>query len=472
MTKKAITIGNELKTSLLQKFDEVQMEMLGKEPLFIRSSRQESAQLFELLGFPTVELETWRKTNLKSFLEKTYDLEFEAQSGNEQDNSILQCEINQFDTDLFTQYNGKWIGEASQLRIYPNGTIVGSLSAAIQQYPQLMEPYFGKLANNSLHGLVALNTALFDEGYFIYVPDGVDHTRSLQMVNIINSKQNIFTNTRNLVILGKNARLRLVHCDDSMDFQHSFINNVTEIQLAEGSNMEYYKLQNKDDSTAIMTTTFVNQHRDSAFNSNTIVLNGGMVRNDTQVVLAGKGADAQVVGLFLMDRKQFVDNHVFIDHAVANCTSNQLFKGIVDEEARAVFNGHTLVRKDAQQTIAYQSNNNIQLTDTSKIDSHPFLEIYADDVKCSHGATVGQLKTNALFYLMQRGICERNARMLLMVAFVGQIVDRISLPNLRTSINELVRKRLKGELSSCEQCSIQCADPDKPLHFEIDMSLV
>jgi Fe-S cluster assembly protein SufD len=190
------------------------------------------------------------------------------------------------------------------------------------------------------------------------------------------------------------------------------------------------------------------------------------------VSLNGKGANADIKGLYLMDRKQFVDNHVYIIHAASNCTSSQLFKGIVDEEARAVYNGHTLVKQDAQQTVAYQNNNNIQLTNTSKIDTHPFLEIYADDVKCSHGATVGQLDKDAMFYLMQRGICERNAKMLLMVAFVGQIVDKIKLPNLRNSINELVHKRLKGELSSCEQCSIQCADPDKPIHFDIDLSLV
>ena len=171
-----------------------------------------------------------------------------------------------------------------------------------------------------------------------------------------------------------------------------------------------------------------------------------------------------------MDGHQLVDNHVHITHAVSNWTSNQLLKGIVDEYAHSVFNGHTLVAKDAQQTLAFQNNNNIQLTKTSKIDTNPFLEIYADDVKCSHRATVGQLDTAAMFYIMQRGICERNAKMLLMLAFVGQVIDKIELPNLRASMTELVGKRLKGELSSCDQCSITCAEPDKPMHFEIDMS--
>ncbi len=470
MSKKVIEIGLALKEALLQKFAAEQESMAASETSFIAEERKIAIQTFDELGFPTIQHESWRKTNLKNFLERDYDLKFDEKEENT--NPIFKCEINQFDTDLYTQLNGKWIDGADGITTYDNGTIVGSMSSAINAFPELFEKHYGKYVLNNRNGLIALNSALFNDGYFIYVPDGVEHNRSLQMVSIIDTKKNIFANSRNLVLLGKNAKLRLVHCDDSMDFQDSFINNVTEINMEHGSKLDLYKLQNKDDAAAIMTNTFVHQAADSNFCSNTIVLNGGMVRNDTHVTLNGRGGNADVKGLYLMDGKQFVDNHIFISHAASNCTSTQLFKGIVDEEARAVFNGHTLVKQDAQQTLAFQNNNNIQLTNTSKIDTHPFLEIYADDVKCSHGATVGQLDTDAMFYLMQRGICERNAKMLLMVAFVGQIIDMIKLPNLKNSINELVRKRLKGELSSCEQCSIECADPDKPFHFEIDVSKI
>lgn len=163
---------------------------------------------------------------------------------------------------------------------------------------------------------------------------------------------------------------------------------------------------------------------------------------------------------------------MFVDHASSDCTSNQLFKGIVDEYATAVFNGHILVAKDAQRTEAFQNNNNVQLTDTATVHTNPFLEIYADDVKCSHGATVGQLDSDALFYMMQRGICERTAKMLLMYSFVGQVISHISLPALKTRIEDLVTRRLKGELTACENCSLNCDDPDAVLTFEIDVSKI
>jgi len=471
MTDNPKEIAFELKDKLLQRFESILPQFESNESDFFIQKRKKAIEAFKEVGFPSTKNESWRKTNLKPFLSKDYTFSF-TEKDNNQIPSSYKCNVNQFDTDLYTMVNGKWLDGANGVTTYENGTIVSSLSAAKIAFPEMFEKHFGKCVINQRNGLIALNSAFYEEGYFIYVPDNVEHNTNLQMVNIIETEQNILTNTRNLVILGKNARLKLVHCDDSVDNHYSVINNVTEMCLDNGADLDFYKLQNKADEAVVLTNTFVRQEADSNLTSNTIVLNGGLIRNDTHVSLNGKGSNADVNGLYLMDKKQVVDNHVFIAHNVSNCTSNQLFKGIVDEEARSIFNGHTLVKQDAQQTIAYQSNNNIQLTKTSKIDTHPFLEIYADDVKCSHGATVGQLDMEAMFYLMQRGICERNAKMLLMVAFVGQIVNKIQLPNLQKSVDELVKKRLKGELSSCEQCSIQCAEPDSLLHFEIDMSKV
>ncbi len=469
---KSKEIGVKLKANLLKKFDTNKELLNEKEPYFLIEKRELAKNIFRELGFPNSNSELWRKTNIKSFLERDYSLDFNTKKSIQSAIAGFKCDINQFDTDLYTYLNGNWVDGANGITTYDNGTIVGSMSSAIIAFPELFEKYFATIAPDGDNGLISLNTALYKDGYFIYVPDNVEHDRNIQVVNIIDSDDAVFCNTRNLVLLGKNAKLSLVHCDDSVSDNISFINNVTEVNIDCGAKLEFYKLQNKDDNSAVMTNTFVAQAQDSDFNSNTIILNGGMVRNDTHISLDGRGANADVLGLYLMDKKQFVDNHVFISHNVPNCTSSQLFKGIVDDEAKSVFNGHTLVKPNAQQTVAFQNNNNIQLTNTSKVDSHPFLEIYADDVKCSHGSTVGQLDETAMFYIMQRGICERNAKMLLMVAFVGQIVDKIKLTKLRDSINDLVRKRLKGELSSCEQCSIQCTNPDKPIEFEIDMSLL
>jgi len=470
---KANEIAINLKQNLLSKIEANIKANADNEGAYLSDMRKKAMEEFDRLGFPTIKLESWRKTNLKTFLERDYNIEAinEPLNAKEADTTLM-CESNKYDTDLYTQFNGQWMKGAEGVTTYENGTIVCPMSIAIIAFSELIETHLGKYATDSDNALTALNTADFSEGYFVYVPDNVEHNRSLQMVNLIDSKDGIFANMRNLVIVGKNSKLRMLHCDDSVSNNTSFINNITEISIADGAKLDFYKLQNKDNESAVISSTFVKQGANSNFASNTIILNGGLVKNDTKVILNGRGANADVIGLYLMDGHQFVDNHVHITHAVSNCTSKQLFKGIVDEFARSVFNGHTLVAKDAQQTIAYQNNNNIQLTKTSKIDTNPFLEIYADDVKCSHGATVGQLDTAALFYIKQRGICERNAKMLLMLAFVGEVIDKIELPNLRASMAELVGKRLKGELSSCDQCSITCADPDKPIQFEIDMSKV
>jgi Fe-S cluster assembly protein SufD len=266
------------------------------------------------------------------------------------------------------------------------------------------------------------------------------------MVNLIDADKRIFTNTRNLVIVGRNASLKLVHCDDSLSAHGSFVNTVTEFFVEDGGKLDFYKLQNKDEEATVITNNFIKQGRDSHTRSNTITLNGGLIRNDTLVKMNGRGGESEVYGLYLVDRRQFVDNHVFVDHAVSDCTSRQLFKGIADDNAHAVFNGHILVRQDAQHTEAYQNNNNIQLTDTAAIDIHPFLEIYADDVKCSHGATVGQLDTDALFYMKQRGICDHTARMLLMYSFAREVINRIQKSRKDSGFN--VSDRIRVSINS------------------------
>jgi Fe-S cluster assembly protein SufD len=203
-----------------------------------------------------------------------------------------------------------------------------------------------------------------------------------------------------------------------------------------------------------------------------ISLNGGIIRNELNVEFAGEGADADLNGIYLMDNKPHIDNQVFVTHAVPNCTSSELFKGVLDDSASGVFNGYIYVARDAQKTNAFQRNNNILLKPTAKIDTQPFLEIYADDVKCSHGATVGQLDEEALFYLMQRGISRQDAYLLLMYAFTAEVTGKISIETLQLNIEDMIKKRLRGELAICDKCVLHCSHPDIPLEFEIDMSKV
>jgi Fe-S cluster assembly protein SufD len=247
---------------------------------------------------------------------------------------------------------------------------------------------------------------------------------------------------------------------------------VTEVFLDRDATLDHYKLQNKDSHSTLINTIYFRQSEESSLSSNSISLNGGIIRNNSVVKLEGENASAEITGLYLMDRNQHIDNRVFVDHAVPHCQSNELFKGVLDDHATGVFNGHVLVRRDAQQTIAYQRNSNILLTDKATIDTRPFLEIYADDVKCSHGATVGQLDANALFYIRSRGISEASAKILLMYAFAAEIINKIGIPELRQRIDDMVKKRLRGELSYCDQCVLHCSSQENKINFEIDMSKI
>jgi Fe-S cluster assembly protein SufD len=285
--------------------------------------------------------------------------------------------------------------------------------------------------------------------------------------------QNLFLNTRNLVILGENSHLRLVQCDDSINHDVTFINSVTEVKIGKNSSLDHYKLQNKDDHTTLINSMYFYQDEGSSLSTNAISLNGGLIRNLSHVTLSGRHCSADVYGLYLMDRYQHIDNQVYINHSAPECISRELFKGVLDDHASGVFNGHIKVHPDAQQTNAFQTNRNILLSDKASIDTKPFLEIYADDVKCSHGATIGQLDAEALFYIRSRGISESNAKILLMYAFAAEVINKISIPELRQRMDDMVKKRLRGELSQCEQCVLNCSSHEhQKVEFNIDITKI
>jgi len=295
-----------------------------------------------------------------------------------------------------------------------------------------------------------------DYGIFIHVPEGVAINKPIQVVNLLLSNENTRVQHRNLFVIGKNADARVIICDHALSDHRFFTNSVTEIQVDKNARMDYIKVQNEHNLATNVSSLYANQEQDSTLNTNIITLHGGMVRNNVDIVLNGEGCETNASGLYLVDKQQHVDNYTFIDHAKPNCLSNQIYKGVLDDFATGAFNGRILVQTDAQKTKAFQANNNILLTDDASMNTKPQLEIYADDVKCSHGATVGQLDEDALFYLRTRGIEEREARLMLMFAFAHEIISRIEVEPLRNRIDHLVDKRLRGELSRCENCTMHC----------------
>jgi len=445
-----------LKNTLLSLFETNKNQLFSHDTPTAKILREAAIRNFEKLGFPDRSLEKWKSTDLTETLLRNYKIYVQSIDGVADIEDIFTCHVTNLDTYVITQVNG-WVNAKNrELTTLPGGAIVGSLELARKKYPELIDTHYGKYAEIEKNALNAINTAFSQDGIFIYLPDNVHLSKPIQIVNIINRDENIFVQPRHLVIVGKNSKLTLLHCDHSTKHQHSFSNAVTEIYIGENSHVDHYKIQNKDNDSTLISNTYIHQEANSQLLNNTITLNGGLIRDNLHVKMNGAGCDSNLYGLYLVDRTQHVDHNTFVDHAAPHCRSNELYKGILDEQAKAVFNGHILVRKDSQKTIAYQNNKNILLTDEARINAKPHLEIYADDVKCSHGATVGQLDPEAMFYLRSRGICEHSAKMLLMYAFAAEVINTISIEPLKEQINDLVSRRLRGELSGCEHCALGC----------------
>jgi Fe-S cluster assembly protein SufD len=462
------SISKELMTGL---FRDHRARISANDFPGLSDQRDNAIRRFEEMGFPTARLENWKNTDLKESLSKEYDVILNPEQGVDVQ-KVFQCNIPHLDTAIMGQLNGWYVSKDVPLMELGNGIIMGSLAEAMKKYPGLIRDHLGKYADSGKDAFTALNTAFAQDGVFIFVPDNVKSPKPVQIINVIHHDESLFLQSRNLIVLGKNSRLSLVHCDDSYNHQPSFSNVVTEIRIGDGSILDHYKLQNLNNSSTLISSVYFQMEASARLESHYISLNGGLLRNDIRLRFNGPHGNANIYGLYLMDRKQHIDNNIFVDHAFPACTSKELFKGILDEHSSGVFNGHVLVERNAAKTDAYQSNRNILLTETAKVNSKPFLEIYNDDVKCSHGSTTGQLDQDAMYYLRQRGIGEYSARMLLMYAYADEVIGKITIDPLRYRVEDMVKKRLQGELQICEACVLHCNTPESPVEFVIDMSKI
>ncbi len=447
-----------LKKNIYDIYRAHQNQLLDGFPEHVKQLKKTAFDAFQKNGFPHNRLEKWRHTDLSKVLDHDFECYFEPEKKHIDIEKIFQCELPEMDTYTVIQYNGWFLSRYSDLSKLDNGVIIGSLNQAFKDYPDIVQAHFGKYTDINSSAMQALNTAFAQDGIFIYVPDNVVVEKPIQIINILDAPHNAFVQPRNLFVVGDNSALTLVHCDHSLEHKLSLINSLSEIYIGENSFVDHYKMQNKDADSTLLTTINAHVEAASTIAANALILNGGIIRNNINVKLNGPQAKADLKGLYLVDKHQHVDNQIFIHHAVPQCLSNQLYKGIIDDQAGAVFNGRILVDKDAQQTNAFQTNKNILLTDEANAYSQPQLEIYADDVKCSHGSTVGQLDPDAMFYLRSRGICEHSARMLLMYAFASEVVQTIAIDALKERLDNMVTKRLKGELSICDQCMLHCSE--------------
>jgi len=423
---------------------------------YINSFREPAIEKFMELGIPTRKNEAYRYTDLYHFFSlnfKNYFIPCEKDFIKAED---FRCDVADLDTHGLVLLNGFYPTINDKLRRLSGGIWIGSLNEAAKEFPDKIKDHYNRYTNGNNDGLVHLNTALASDGVFMYVPDGVVLNKPVQIVNLVEADSDIFNQHSNLIIAEDNSDTTLIICDHTLS-PHNFLTNaVTEIYVGENARFDIIRVQNEHNNAAKITHTFIHQGKNSRTSSNNITLHGGLVRNNTFHFLEGKGSECNSYGLYLTDKFQHVDNYVSVNHMAPNCSSYQLFKGVLDDVATGAFNGRIYVNKDAQGTSAYQKNNSILLTDDAKMDTKPQLEIYADDVKCSHGATVGQLNNDALFYLQSRGINKREARLMLMFGFAHEVIQNIKVEALRDRMDNLVMQRLRGELSRCASCMVKC----------------
>lgn len=422
----------------------------------INGCREEAFRKFVDLGGIPFKKEEYSYLNLLPLFSRDYNVVLKYIRQEVDMNETFRCAVTNLQTNPVLTVNGWWFDENIEPEI-PEEVVICSLREASVKYPDLLARHYNHYASAARNdGLVALNTAFAQDGIFVYVPDDVVMERPLQIINLLRANTGLMAFQRNLIILGKNARASVLVCDHTLSEQEFLVNNTTEVYLGPRARMEYYQVQNQHLGASQINSLFVSEHRNSVFESNLVTLYGGTIRNNMYVALNEEGGECHLYGMYILDKNQIVDNFSYIDHIAPHCISNEHFKGVMDDASLANFSGCIRVRPDAQKTEAYQANNNLLLTDTARVNTKPQLVIDADDVKCSHGATVGQLDEEAMFYLRSRGIGLEEARMMMMFGFAHDIIQRVKLEPLRVEIDNLIDKRLRGELSKCHHCVMKC----------------
>ena len=365
----------------------------------------------------------------------------------------FKCSVPNLSTQLYFLANDTFASsQTASKNLLPQGVIAGSLKEAAMEHPELVSQFYGKLADMEKPGIAAINTLFAQDGFLLYVPDGVIIEKPLQLVTLLSSKVDLMVNRRILVVLGRESQAKLLFCDHALAANQYLTTQIVEVFADQDSNLELYDLEETHYANRRISELYVNQEARSSVEVDYVTLHNGQTRNSVFSTFAGRGSKLSLNGIATIDKEQHVDNMTFVDHRAQDCISNELFKYVLDDSASGVFAGKVLVRHGAQHTESQQTNRNICLTRQARMYTQPQLEIYADDVKCSHGATVGQLDDKAMFYMRQRGIPEAEARMMLMQAFVGEVIGRVSLEPLRDRLNRLVEKRFRGELTQCEGC--------------------
>ena len=422
------------------RFEEFEQGLNGESASGLHKLRRDAIDRVASLGFPTNRHEEWRYTNISPILKANFKPILSVHSA-----VVTKADVERFafgTRHRLVFVNGFFSKELSTDDALPHGAFCGSLANALRSNHTVAHQHLGRYAKYDDNSFSALNTAFLRDGAFIFIPDGAVIEDSIHLLFIAAGSEPALISPRNLIVIGKNSQLSIVESYVAVTRETYFTNVVTEIVAGDHSILEHDKLQDEAREAFHIASIHAYQGAQTNFTSNSIALGGSIVRNNVTAILDAEGSETTLNGLSLATGTQLIDNHTTIDHAKAHCASRELYKSILDGKSRGVFNGKIFVRKDAQKTDAKQTNKTLLLSDNATIDTKPQLEIFADDVKCTHGATVGQLESEQVFYLRSRGIDEITARDILTFAFASDVVNRVHVEPLRDQLESLVHSRL------------------------------
>jgi Fe-S cluster assembly protein SufD len=417
----------------------------------LNSFRDKAFETFRRTGFPAYQSEDYQYTNVAGLLKDDFGFYLNLRNNGFNPHSVFHCNVPNLNAYKYFVVNGHFFREPE--KDLPSGVYLGSLNVFAERYPELFLRYYNQQASQNGDGLVAFNTLFAQDGFVLYVPENVVLEKAVQLTNISNGSVDSLINRRILIILEHGAQAKLMICDHTNeDKAMSAATQITEVYTGENASFDFYELEESTGNTVRLTNNYIRQDTSSSVIINNITLSNGYTRNNYQIDMNGKRANSHISGLAIADAQQTVDNYTLVNHQAAGCRSVELFKYLLDDEATGIFNGKMVVSPDAQKTEAYQSNRNLLGNRRCRMYSQPKLEINADDVKCSHGMTTGQLDEAALFYMRSRGISYEEAVLMLKFAFTGDVLKNIRLEGLRDRLKLLIEKRLRGELIKCQGC--------------------
>ncbi len=431
---------NNMQSQLLAEFKEVQTSLNGHASEPFNQRRIKAIESFEKLGIPTTKHEEWKYTNTKKLVQNQYNFHSKSDITVE---ALKSFGLPDLKGIVLYFVNGIYHPELSDLNSAEGKVKIMTFKQAQKDAPELLNSHYGEYSDEEGEAFTAMNTALANDGIIVHVPENttVEQPIILRMISDTR-EENVGSILRNLIVVGKNAEVKIAESFRTYGDNSTFVNTLTEISVAEDARVDYYKVQDESDNAYHIGTTNVLQKDKSYFYSATVTLNGGFIRNNLNLKLDGEYIESFMYGLYVPNGKQHIDNHTVADHTKPNSVSNELYKGILMDESTGVFNGKIFVRQEAQKTNAYQNCRNVMTSDKATMNTKPQLEIWADDVKCSHGTTTGQLNDEAIFYMQSRGIPKDEAIRLQLLAFAEDVVSQIKIDGVREFLAEKIKEKL------------------------------